>query len=138
MFFCFTGNNSSSFFKLFDDELVCISNIHSFISGNFFCKVSIFIQRNNWIIWLNDFLSHTYFIIFLTKSRSTMNYTRTSIICHKLANQYFKASIFFSIQKEIKHWHILNTFESTSLKLLNYFIILLSLHFLLFSFIKTF
>ena len=115
---------SSTFFKVFHNNLISIFHIKTFIFWHLFCKSSIIIQRNWRVIRRNEFLLNTNFIIVLTKTRSTMDYPCTITISDEISCNDSEASIFVSVNEEIKKWNILNSLKFTAFLLFNNFIFL--------------
>ena len=98
---------SSFLFNIFNNNFVSIFYVNSFVNRDLFSKFSILIDRDWRIIRVNDSFSDTHLVIFLTEARCAMNNSCTWIVSYKVSNLNFEASIFFSINKEIKHRNIL-------------------------------
>lgn len=98
---------SSLLFNIFNNNFVSIFYINSFVNWDLFSKFPILINWDWRIIRMNDSFSDTHFVIFLTESWCAMNDSCTRIVSYKVSNLNFEASIFFSIDKEIKHRNIL-------------------------------
>jgi hypothetical protein len=107
-----TGLNNSSFiFNIFNNYFISIFYINAFIYRAFVCKFTILVNWNWRIIRGNDVFSNANFIIFLTEPWSAMYDTSTRIISNEISSNNFETTIFLSINKKLKHWHVLFSFQ---------------------------
>ena len=100
-------DKSTSFFQIFHDDLIRIFNIFSLVSRYFFGKDAVFIKGDWRVIRGDDFILHAHLVIVLAKTWRTMNNAGTIRICDKVSAINSKASVFCSIQEEIKNRFIL-------------------------------
>lgn len=130
VFLGFVDDDSSSIFEILDDYFISIFYVDSFVFWHLFCEFASFIQWSWWVIWGDYFLSYAKFVIVLTETWGAVDDTRTCITSNEITSQHLEASILLPLLKEIKQRRVLNSLQIAPLKLLQNFILLISLLFI--------
>ena len=118
---CSALDNSSFLLNVLNNDLVSVLDINTLISWTFICELSILINWHWWVIWIDDSLTDTDLVIFLTKTWSAVDNTGTRVLCDEISSNNLKATVFLSVNKEIEHWYVLFTFQILTFKLLKNF-----------------
>ena len=119
---CSTLNNSTLVLNVLCNYFIRFLDINSLIWWAFFRKFTVLVKWDWRFIGMDDTFGDTDLVIFLTESWSTMNDTSTWIFGNKVCAENLETSSCFSVNKEIKHWKILFSFQIFSFKLVKNFI----------------
>lgn len=116
----------ASFFQIFHNDIISIFHVFSLVEWYLFCEDTVLIERNGWIIRINNFILNTHFVIVFTKAWCAVDNTSTIRICNKVGRVNFEASVLSSISKEIKNRFILDSYKVFSFYFFDNFILLFS------------
>lgn len=111
-------DNLASLLEILDDYFVGVFHIDALVLWNLFRELAAFVEWDRWVVGVDEFLLNAKFIIVLAEPRGAVNDARACIAGNEIAGQHFEASVFLSLDKEIEQWHVLHSFESASLELL--------------------
>ena len=99
-----------------DNDFIGILHVNVLVCRTLLSELSVFVNWNRRIVRVDDSFWYTHLVILLPKAWCTMDNSCTRIISDKVTHLDFKAAIFLSLHKEVKHRHILFAFKIFSLE----------------------
>jgi hypothetical protein len=118
MDFCTRGDESAAFFKVFFNVLVSVFNVLSCVFSDKISEPSVKVNRHGGFARLDQSPGQANLVIVLTKSRSAVHNTSTSIRCDEIASDHSETTAFLVLLEIVVEGGVAFTLEVFALILL--------------------